>query len=338
MRRVGLLFFALSLYGCTGTTDKGESCTATIDALTPDEGDSGVNANASLEVVFSEADKDATFTLTGGAGEMTTDVTWVGSTAVLWPQEELGKGTWTLSVAGSCASAEVAFTVGEGGGVDTDGGDTDTDADTDADTDEPSADVLVGRTWIWPLEDATIEPVELADLVGDELAGQAIWIDVVAVDTTDDTVDLRFAIGSTPPDPEQDLCTPTTDLPGADFSAPPLLTASTNTAAFDVGGATVNARAFELSTRLGFDGDSANQGSVSFELDGRELGPALGVPGALVCGILEAAGVVCGDCVASAAETCFMLSLSGMSGPDDPDEEVVRRTSADVAGDATCQD
>ena len=150
----------------------------------------------------------------------------------------------------------------------------------------------------------------MGDLIGG-LLENAILIGVVSADTE---LEIRGAI-STDESTEQDTCTPSLDdFPNADFSQAPYFEIPEGDVAISVAGFTVEINSMSISGSFAADASYFGGGTVSGELDARDLGPLLkgqvdDTSPEYLCSLLAGFGVSCVPCVSDNEPYCAELMV-----------------------------
>jgi hypothetical protein len=191
-------------------------------------------------------------------------------------------------------------------GVDTAGLDEDTPPEDDAE-DDPTAPVtavdLTGR--VYGITLANLDVVEPPG-VGALLA-QEVDRDLLVYVAEETAASLTFAVALAAANGAQDPCETVRTFPVADWSDNPYFVAGPGVLEASFGGSPASFRDLELTGTFDADGGAWREGTLSAELDTRELAPALGGLGDL-CELLADLGGTCEPC-GDGADACFTLRV-----------------------------
>ena len=252
--------------------------------------------------------------------------------------------------------------------------DTDTDTDTDADTDTdtgfvvigtahtgvvtptahtgltdsaPTGDTgpiastadtgvphpLTGRTYVFDVNSVNvIQPAAAGGLLTSTLP-QPVMMQVIGGTAT--TLDLRVGLATDHnAGSPQDLCVPTFDLLGADFTADPAFSVGPVTTTVSGLGMSFSIENLEVTGTFDATYDRVFDATLRGVADTAPLAPLVGGGGAnAVCSLLGALGINCVPCTAS--NYCLPYA-SDSSDAVSTTPELVPRTTADIAADPSC--
>ena len=293
------LLAPLALMACKDKSDDTSTAVATCEitaaAAYPVDGQVDAYYLASLEFELSDADASATIALVDSAGTSVDgtvsfnedgDVVYFTPTSPLSP---LTSYTATLSWCDPISSSSISFTTSElGGSLSTD---------------------LTGKTFIVDLSSGRfVEPPGVGELIGG-LLENSILLGIVS---EGDELEIRGAISETG-STDQDFCVPTLeDFPNADFSASPFFEIPEGDVELSVAGYDIKINAMGVSGTFAPDGSYFGGGTVTGELDVRDIGPLLkgqvdDTSPDYLCGLLQGFGVTCQTCSSDAEPYCASI-------------------------------
>jgi hypothetical protein len=327
------LITALALIGCK---DKGDSaatqsgCTIEVDAEYPVDGQADVYYRADIEFSLSEADSSASISVTDSSGAA------VSGTSSL--NDDGDYVTFTPDAAMSPSSSYTATITSCDGGQSADIGFTTSSLGT-----EMSADPT-GKTFVVDLASGRfVKPAGVGDLIGG-LLENSILIGVISADTE---LAIRGAI-SEDTSTAQDTCNPTLDdFPNADFSDSPYFVIPEGDVTIAVAGVSVQINSMSISGTFAEDATYFGGGTVSGEIDARDLGPLLegqvdDTSPDYLCSLLAGFGVACITCASDGEPYCATLQVVDLIA-EEQDGEIIpveaencHETCADSCDNAEC--
>jgi hypothetical protein len=192
---------------------------------------------------------------------------------------------------------------------------------------------LVGRAYQVSFAEGTwLEPAGIGDLIASQLGEATSLVEVLAVGT--DTLDLRLAGGLLD---TQELCTPTTDLLGVDFTTNPEAVLEPETLSLWFDGIEVPLLEPRITGRLQSDSAAVTDVSLGGMIDTVPLGEVFGLGSdpAAICDLIASFGVSCVECPDGSSSYCMTLLIADVYGPEISTDLVVR-TEDDVAADPSC--
>ncbi len=294
------LLAALALVGCKDKGDSGDvndtSCTVETKAEYPIDGQPDAYYRANVEFSLSEADTSASISLADASGAAVSGTSSLNDDSdyvTFSPDAPLAPSTSYTATISSCdgETASITFT---------------TSALGTAMSEDPT-----GKTYVVDLAGGRfVKPAGVGDLIGG-LLENAILIGVVSADTE---LEIRGAISSDE-STEQDTCTPSLDdFPNADFSQAPYFEIPEGDVAISVAGFTVEINSMSISGSFAADATYFGGGTVSGELDARDLGPLLkgqvdDTSPEYLCSLLAGFGVSCVPCVSDNEPYCAELKV-----------------------------
>ncbi len=314
--------------GADGGDDGGE-VTCDIVATNAAPGDAPAYYKDDIAWSISAADASATVTVTDASGAAVSGTTYAddaGTTIYFDPDDNLTPSTaytTTISLCDGVGTTSHDFTTSEAG----------TPIDCD----------LTGLGYRVNLGEANfVEPAALGGLIGSVLE-QDILIAVEA--QTDSELAIIGAISESAGS-GQDYCEPTIPFPAAAFDNPSVQIGPADTT-ISAAGTEVTIRNFELGGDFASDCSAFVGGTLSGELDARDLAPLLAdVTGsddpAVACATLEGFGVTCIPCSSDGEPFCVTIIANEIEAGSDASSSVECVPDADChencadAGLTTC--
>jgi hypothetical protein len=181
-----------------------------------------------------------------------------------------------------------------------------------------------GRTYVVDLAGGRfVKPAGVGDLIGG-LLENSILIGIVSAGAE---LEIRGAISSDT-STEQDTCTPTLDnFPNADFSDTPYFEIPEGDVEISVAGFTIQINSMSISGTFASDASYFGGGTVSGEIDARDLGPLLkgqvdDTSPDYLCSLLAGFGVSCIPCASDSQPYCASLKVVDLVA-DEQDGELV---------------
>ena len=293
------LLTALTLIGCGDKEESAQidSCTIETDAEYPVDGQPDVYYRANVEFSLSETDTSGSISVadsSGAAVSGTSSLNDDGDSVTFVPVAALAPGasyTATISTCGGDQTAEIGFTTSSLGTA-------------------MSADPT-GKTYVVDLAGGRfVKPAGVGDLIGG-LLENSILIGVISADTE---LEIRGAI-SKDTSTEQDTCTVTLDeFPNADFSESPYFVIPEGDVTLSVAGFTIQINSMSISGTFSADATYFGGGTVSGEIDARDLGPLLegqvdDTSPEYLCSLLAGFGVSCIPCASDSEPYCATLKV-----------------------------
>ena len=327
------LISALALVGCK---DKGDSaaaqtgCTIEASAEYPVDGQADVYYRADVEFSLSEADSSASISVADASGAAVSGSSSLnddGDYVTFTPDAPMSPSSSYTATITSCdggQSADISFTTSALGTA-------------------MSADPT-GKTYVVDLASGRfVKPAGVGDLIGG-LLENSILIGVVSADTE---LTIRGAI-SEDTSTAQDTCNPTLDdFPSADFSNSPYFVIPEGDVTIAVAGVSVQINSMSISGTFSEDASYFGGGTVSGEIDARDLGPLLkgqvdDTSPDYLCSLLAGFGVSCITCASDGEPYCATLQVVDLIA-DEQDGEIVpvesencHETCADSCENAEC--
>jgi hypothetical protein len=285
-----------------------------VNETIPSNGEIQVHTTAAIYVFLFTGDEDPGLevTLTDSAGTVVAgDLT----SNVFTPAAPLSYlETYQLEVTHNCGTYYSSFTT--------------EDVPTPVD---PAG--LVGRAYQVSFAEGTwLEPAGIGDLIASQLGEATSLVEVLAVGT--DTLDLRLAGGLLD---TQELCTPTTDLLGVDFTTNPEAVLEPETLSLWFDGIEVPLLEPRITGRFQSDSAAVTDVSLGGMIDTVPLGEVFGLGSdpAAICDLIASFGVSCVECPDGSSSYCMTLLIADVYGPEISTDLVVR-TEDDVAADPSC--
>jgi hypothetical protein len=206
------------------------------------------------------------------------------------------------------------------------------DDDDDDDDDDNVRKGLEGKVYEIDLAEAQwLEPAGVSDLLVSQFGEMQVWASLTSVEA--DTV---VGIVAQTVDGQQDRCTPTVELPPADWQDS---TFEVDDAALTVvmDGLSLDIEQASAEGTFSQDGSRVEDGRLSGYLETTNLGAALGLEGGseAICDLIETFGVVCLSCPDSNGD-CIRVDLREIEAPLLEGVELEVITEQDIAASAEC--
>jgi len=311
MKPILSLALASTLFACGDKdTDSGETAntcdiTAAVEHPINDQADVYYRTDVVFEL--SEADSTASVELVDADGAAVTgDLTLDGAVVTFTPSEALRPSTgYTATLSWCGGDAPISFTTSSLG------------APLEAD--------ISGLVFaVDPASGVVAEPEGVGDLISGFVGG------VVLLEVLSAGSDISFRGTLSEADSTaQDTCLLTQELPAVDFSGTPYFQLDNTDVVIDIGGDTITIGGMSMSGTFLADGSGFGGGTLSGQLDARDMGPLLedtidDTSPEAICELLGGLSVDCATCDADGEVFCLDVLIEDIaaSSQDDSLEEI----------------
>ncbi len=174
----------------------------------------------------------------------------------------------------------------------------------------PLSTSVAGRTYaVDPDSGRFIEPDGVGEILGAALGGDVL----LGVLSDGASMELRGAL-SVPGEEAQDTCNRTVELPALDFGASPYFELPEGDVQMNIAGYDVTVYGMRMSGTFAADGGSFGGGTLSGELDARDMAPLLaeqldGADAEALCELLSALSVDCAPCSSDGVAACVTVVM-----------------------------
>ena len=272
-----------------------EDCTATLQNMSPSDGETGVYFRDSVSFWLSETDSTAEVVVLSANGEPVAGSTAVSEEHVMWtPSANMTPDTDHTAILTWCGGeASMSFTTSETGAP----------LETD----------VTGETYALDLSTATWEePAGIGSLLGDALNAKIL----VGVEEASDVIDFLIGIPSGD-SVVQDFCSPTLDFDPISFDSSPFFEIGPADLPISMLGYSLTIYDMNINGTFQSDGSGMDHIRVSGSMDLRDLEDTLeSISGGIVsdadsaCDLVLMLGVACAPCPSDDVANCLSVSLT----------------------------
>lgn len=218
----------------------------------------------------------------------------------------------------------------EESGADDSGQGTGDDTGNSTVTEGEVAPIVVGRTYVVDIGNATIvEPPGVGALLG-SLIDTNVLIGVTAADSRS-----LSTMGATESEFRgQDYCTPTIPFPVADFSAQPYFELGPADTELSFAGYQISVRSLRMTGSFASDGSYFDEGTLEGSIDARDIAeafPDLGYSGEQLCEFMVSFGVSCEACD-DGEDFCLAVVVEDILAEEDEGVTLVEVADSDCPG------
>lgn len=301
-----------TLAGCTDPIEEQSECDTpiTLTPVYPTMGQTGVYYRSPLSFTLSESDDSAWVTLSQDGADVAGMVSVEDLALTFTPDDPLLPNTEYVATLVSCGSnAEMNFTTSDLG--------------------SPLTQAIVANTFAVDPDSGRILAPKGGEAIVSAALGGVVLMGVIAEGAELEMEAALSKVGNT----DQDTCNRTVLLPGADFSESPYFEMPASDLVLAIGSQEVVINDLAIAGTFRADGSGFEGGTLSAELDLREIGPILGEPLSEntpeeLCEMLDDLDISCAPCKVDQVEFCVDVKLDQVSA-DRSDQPIESILSAD---------
>ena len=314
MRTLHSALLLLLAVSCGDKDDTGEPdselCEETVDItpVYPLDGQTDVYYRSALHFTLSDPDVAVVVTLESDAGEVAGAVTVDGSDLWFTPDEPLSPDTaHTVTITACASEVSLGFTTSNLGA--------------------PVTGEIEGRTFAVDSNSGRVVAPEGGEVLVAAALGGVVLLSVVSDEATMELQGALSGIDTT----DQDTCNRTVFLPDVDYSAAPYFEMPPSDMELSIGAEQVTINDLSIAATFRSDGSGFDAGTLTAEVDVREVGPILGdtfkdATADELCELLGGLDIACTACGVDGEAYCVGVELADISA--DVTEETMQTITA----------